>query len=66
MLFKKKPLRKCQISPHYFWFIKTKKFGIINLSGANGKLKKIVGNRAIVEFDDYGTQTVPTSLVLIK
>ena len=54
MFFKNKPLKNCQISQHYFWLIKTKKHGIINVSGKKGKLKKIVGNKATVIFDDYG------------
>ena len=66
MLFKKKSLKDCQVSPHYFWLIKTKKFGIINVSGEKGKLKKIVGSRATVIFNNYGTLTVPASLVIVK
>ena len=66
MFCKNKPLKNCQVSPHYFWLIKTRKYGIINVSGEKGKLKRIVGSRAIVNFDNYGTQTVPASLVIVK
>ena len=65
MLFKKKSFKRCHISPHYFWLIKTRKYGIINVSGERGKLKKIVGNRATIIFDKYGEQTVPSSLVVL-
>jgi hypothetical protein len=64
-MFFKKVVKNCQLSPHYFWFIRTKKFGIINLCGEKGKLKKIVGSRAIVNFDNYGVQNVPASLIKI-
>lgn len=66
MLFQKKTLKDCQVSPHYFWFVKTKKFGIINLCGEKGKLKRIIGTKAEIIFDKYGKQTVPANLVTIK
>lgn len=66
MFLKKKPVKRCYISPNYFWLIKTKKHGIVNVSGAKGNLKKITGNKAIVDFDDYGKQSIPTSLIIIK
>lgn len=66
MFLKRKTLKDCQVSPHYFWLIKTRKFGIVNLSGAKGKLKRIVGSKAVVNFDNYGIQTVPASLVVVK
>lgn len=66
MFFKNKPLKNCQISQHYFWLIKTKKHGIINVSGKKGKLKKIVGNKATVIFDDYGKQVVPANLIRVN
>ena len=65
MFFKRKPLKNCQVSPRFFWFIKTKKYGIINACGKKGKLKKIIGSKAVVIFNDYGKQTIPANLIKI-